>query len=919
MANKMHGNFKYAFLLIFTFIANLEAFSYYEEYHLLIHKGDTSIIQNDPLSLSVYRYSRRMKGSDFFRKENIPGYKNREQDRSLSGFVVLWEIRDNTLRINDFATLKRKKGRQFAYRVSLKKMFPTHFDESTQTVKASWYHGELLLADNEILTLNRRIKAPKLIRTETYKFNNGNVVFHSKHENYQIEEVSNGFCRSGNAATRDIMIEQLNKKFRWKNYDNKYSYITQMLSFKIEGDGHFGPVKLLESSQNEFTLELDHALKSVRFDKMYYQGEAIVQEVKCFLSFNPSNQQIGNKYHIGGYSKRQIVELLKAGNFVIDWCQSFEVSNSQVLRSIDVLSHKVCDLNNTRKSTRARSENLAISDSLNYAQAYYYHKQMCFLQDWYLNKSNWRADDLVDLKEDYKRRLTAIENKIVPDIIRSLFKREFSRLINSSSQMQISGIPFMAQDNYAGIMHSLLEKYMDEGTLEILTDKNKKIFKKGFDLFHMVIGQLEAEDVLLFFTHYYPDAVNQSFETFKATKQEKSYACIALKKDGVADWIPLASKGGKAFENEVFRRYENYLMNHSCEDPDHIVYKNYFSKVDTFLQEHKIQRVYWFGEGVYKCIALEALKDVKGLFLMDKYEMVRIRNFLAIETSRENQRMDEVSSVLLVGDPNFQTSAATDISQDLSLTKEQQQIWDYLMKDSVLTVTNQEVDSSTRTGLENLSFSLREIKFLNKVITSNREMKTNCITGDQASEQVVRRALYQPYDIIHFSSHSFRTKGFYKSSYKGSGDLISVDDYLWTIPLAGANGKKSKKAEEIDGHLSAIELSAFSLKEVEFAVLSMCMGINEGIKYHANRHLARYSNRNEESLIAALQLAGIKEVMAPLWAINDESSSVFMTLFYQNLLNHNMGKREALREAQRRLRKVPSFSAPIHWAGYYIY
>ncbi len=75
---------------------------------------------------------------------------------------------------------------------------------------------------------------------------------------------------------------------------------------------------------------------------------------------------------------------------------------------------------------------------------------------------------------------------------------------------------------------------------------------------------------------------------------------------------------------------------------------------------------------------------------------------------------------------------------------------------------------------------------------------------------------------------------------------------------------------------------------------------------------------------AALGLAGVaiqsgaRSVVASLWDINDRSTALLMSFFYQELAKNNvvLSKAEALRQAQLTLLKTPGYELPRFWASY---
>ncbi|MEH2244042.1 CHAT domain-containing protein [Nostoc sp.] len=62
--------------------------------------------------------------------------------------------------------------------------------------------------------------------------------------------------------------------------------------------------------------------------------------------------------------------------------------------------------------------------------------------------------------------------------------------------------------------------------------------------------------------------------------------------------------------------------------------------------------------------------------------------------------------------------------------------------------------------------------------------------------------------------------------------------------------------------------------------------------------------------------AGARSTIASLWNLDDESTAVLMSQFYQELANKKLTKAEALRRAQLALLKNPKYIHPRYWAPY---
>ncbi|KYC41101.1 hypothetical protein WA1_23590 [Scytonema hofmannii PCC 7110] len=62
--------------------------------------------------------------------------------------------------------------------------------------------------------------------------------------------------------------------------------------------------------------------------------------------------------------------------------------------------------------------------------------------------------------------------------------------------------------------------------------------------------------------------------------------------------------------------------------------------------------------------------------------------------------------------------------------------------------------------------------------------------------------------------------------------------------------------------------------------------------------------------------AGARSTIASLWNLDDESTAVLMSQFYQELANKKLTKAEALRRAQLALLQNPKYKRPRYWAPY---
>jgi CHAT domain-containing protein len=66
------------------------------------------------------------------------------------------------------------------------------------------------------------------------------------------------------------------------------------------------------------------------------------------------------------------------------------------------------------------------------------------------------------------------------------------------------------------------------------------------------------------------------------------------------------------------------------------------------------------------------------------------------------------------------------------------------------------------------------------------------------------------------------------------------------------------------------------------------------------------------------QRAGVSQVVASLWKVDDRATAELMKRFYEGLLVKGMAAPEALRSAQRSLASTSRWAHPFYWAGFVV-
>ncbi len=153
-------------------------------------------------------------------------------------------------------------------------------------------------------------------------------------------------------------------------------------------------------------------------------------------------------------------------------------------------------------------------------------------------------------------------------------------------------------------------------------------------------------------------------------------------------------------------------------------------------------------------------------------------------------------------------------------------------------------------------------------------------THSSATKDKVRAG----YCYLHIATHGYSKQDGGDAWYESSLAFSGIADYLGTgveDPDCG------------NGILTAEEVSRMRLNGTELAVLSACSSGNSLLT----------SLRQQTGLHVAFGVAGVKYVVAALWSADDLAAAVFMSYFYQGLLD-GMAVPKAVSFSRARLRTV---------------
>ncbi len=186
-----------------------------------------------------------------------------------------------------------------------------------------------------------------------------------------------------------------------------------------------------------------------------------------------------------------------------------------------------------------------------------------------------------------------------------------------------------------------------------------------------------------------------------------------------------------------------------------------------------------------------------------------------------------------------------------------------------------------------LNFVDQEIKAIKEVFSKKslfrRKFRVKIFDSSTISEENLKSINIEEYQYIHIASHGVHDES----------------DPLYSGILLGNNPKSSE-----DGLLQAHEIYPYNLN-ADIVTLSSCFsGFGELDPNEGNMGIYR-----------SFLIAGAKSVIISLWNVEDESTSILFSKFYE-FMDQGKTKAESLRMAKMYLKNETRFSHPFYWAPF---
>jgi CHAT domain-containing protein/Tfp pilus assembly protein PilF len=313
-----------------------------------------------------------------------------------------------------------------------------------------------------------------------------------------------------------------------------------------------------------------------------------------------------------------------------------------------------------------------------------------------------------------------------------------------------------------------------------------------------------------------------------------------------------------------------------------ILYQELFKPIEGKLE--KDHDVIIVPDAHLEKIPFEALisgenESGKPVYLIEKYRLKYIQSASVLSILRKHyQRERETYSFIGFGDPVYDYESfkvgKPEKGSTARSSKEENEI-----KDVIRTRYAQSGGI-----LDRLPGSGEEVRSIGKLF-ENKEQKAVLYSREQATEEKAKSANLKEFDFIHFACHG-----------------LLNDDFQSLVLSQDIPGAKE------DGYFTLNEIMNCDYN-AKLVVLSACQtGAGKMEKGEGVTGLTR-----------AVMYAGTPAVVASLWKVDDNAAQELMVRFYKNLLENNMSKTEALRQAKLDLIKSNAYSSPVSWSAFVLY
>jgi CHAT domain-containing protein len=460
--------------------------------------------------------------------------------------------------------------------------------------------------------------------------------------------------------------------------------------------------------------------------------------------------------------------------------------------------------------------------------------------------------------------------------------KKFEKGINRELQQKRDGLVAKLSLLSKEISEAAVKK--DEKKLNLLKDKYSKIENEFEDL--LVKIRLENP---LYASVQYPEPISVADLQKNILKRnevliqyfitgEKVYVFLVSRKDFKVVALAIKEKDIQAVVNRYFIAVNKKDTGKMVEYGKKI-YQAIFKPLETSLQMNKdiiIVPDRQLATIPFESFVIDDTNPNRVVYLLEKYRVKYIQSASALSFLRKyHKKKDGPSHFIGFGDPVYDY-------ENFREGKPERGIPGPVKGDEIKEIHRGKYD---REGgiYSRLQGSGQEVATITGLFKSKNQ-KGIVYLREQANEENAKAADMKEFDYIHFSCHGILGENFQ------SLVLSQIPD--------------SKE----DGYLTMNEIMNCDYN-AKLVVLSACetgtgkMERAEGVT----------------GLTRAFMYAGTPAVVASLWNVSEMGTKELMVKFYTNMLEKELSKEEALRQAKLEMINGGKYSSPYFWSSFIMY
>ncbi|WP_421873832.1 tetratricopeptide repeat protein [Marinoscillum sp.] len=336
--------------------------------------------------------------------------------------------------------------------------------------------------------------------------------------------------------------------------------------------------------------------------------------------------------------------------------------------------------------------------------------------------------------------------------------------------------------------------------------------------------------------------------------------------------IYMEDKGFKTYKNSVIYKLEDLKS-----------YDVFWKEYDQEIAQ-TVNTIYLSADGVLNKVNIATLynPDTKE-YLLDRYSLRLLSN--TRELIEEQPDTEGSQEAVMFGYPKYYLS---DLEQAAMGTL----------------IASADMERSFGSEIAELPGTLKEIQEIEKVV-SGGDWNVQTYLSIAATEEEVK-SIASP-KILHIATHGFFLEDIKTKEDEGLTSRNAKFNPLLRSGLLLAGAQNTVKNEELageeDGILTAYEVMNLNLDNTQLVVMSACeTGLGE-VK----------NGEGVYGLQRSFIVAGADNLVMSLWKVNDQTTQMLMTGFYENWFN-GQSKLDAFNNAIAAVRN--EFKDPYYWGAF---